>query len=493
MSGDRKKRLAELAQLEDEIAAASAHEDASTYRLLTALRRFDEAEGWGEQGALSCAHWLSWRTHIGLIAAREKVRVAATLGRFQQFDEAMRTGRISYAKARAISRVITKENESALLDMADHSTGHQLERLCRSFRKAVRSEDRERLTREERWLKRSDTESGMVRIVAQLHPEEAALVLEAIETVMKAERDARRQQPVPEHPPAPEAPTCVEANASPVPLPIAAGGEPASVWLERCAHEVDAQEPAFCRSYERAAQIHPEPQPRPAPAFTRADALVMIAESYVSPRSPAVELVVQVQKSSGKALLPDGMPISPDIARRLSCGAAHVEVEVDELGNLLDSGRRTRAISPAIQRALKLRDGGCRFPGCTHTLWVDAHHVVPWAEGGATKLSNLLLLCRRHHTAVHEGGFRLALEGGAPAFFDPKGQPVLEVSTVARHSSISWRKGRSTPHPKAERRVDWGLVVECLWDATFKGRNTSPGAREADRRPNTAARRRPSS
>lgn len=492
----RKRRLAKLAQLEGEIAAASAHEDAATYKLLTALRHFDEAEGWGEQGALTCAHWLSWRTHIGIIAAREKVRVAATLGRFNQLDQAMRTGRISYAKARAISRVITPANEATLLDMADHATAHQLEKICRSFRQVVKAEDRERLTEDERWVKRFDPDNGMVRIVVQLHPEEAAMVFETIDKVMKAENDARKKLPAPEHPPAPEPPACVEADEIPEPLPVPAGGVPTSAWPERCAHEIDVVEPSSCGTW---AVIYPPTPAKPPPRFNKADAFVLITESFEQPRRSGVELVVQVQKetlsgdSGGKALLPDGMPIAPDIARRLSCGAAHVEVEIDEVGNLLSSGRRSRAISPAIQRALKLRDNGCRFPGCTHTLWVDGHHIVPWAEGGETRLDNLLLLCRRHHMAVHEGGFRLILEDGKPAFFDPKGQRVLEISVPNQSPPIEWCQRRSTPHPRAEPRVDWGLVIECLWDATFRDRNTSPGGRGADRSSNTTTRRRPKS
>jgi hypothetical protein len=62
-----------------------------------------------------------------------------------------------------------------------------------------------------------------------------------------------------------------------------------------------------------------------------------------------------------------------------------------------------------LRRALRERDGGCRFPGCTERRWVDAHHVWHWAHGGPTKLTNLMLLCRFHHRLVHEGGFRIAM------------------------------------------------------------------------------------
>jgi 5-methylcytosine-specific restriction endonuclease McrA len=70
---------------------------------------------------------------------------------------------------------------------------------------------------------------------------------------------------------------------------------------------------------------------------------------------------------------------------------------------VLDVGRKTRTIPLSIRRALTARDAGCRFPGCTSRR-CDAHHLTHWADGGATSVDNLVLLCRRHHRAVHEGG-----------------------------------------------------------------------------------------
>jgi hypothetical protein len=75
----------------------------------------------------------------------------------------------------------------------------------------------------------------------------------------------------------------------------------------------------------------------------------------------------------------------------------------------LDVGRSTRVVQPAQRAALTVRDGGCVFPGCDRPLaWCDAHHLWHWTNGGPTDLANLALLCRAHHRAVHEGGWRLA-------------------------------------------------------------------------------------
>ncbi|MDP8983819.1 MAG: HNH endonuclease [Pseudomonadota bacterium] len=86
-------------------------------------------------------------------------------------------------------------------------------------------------------------------------------------------------------------------------------------------------------------------------------------------------------------------------------------------------GRRTRTIPPAIRRALNTRDPGCCFPGCTYRCHLDAHHIEHWADGGATKLSNLISLCRRHHRLVHEGGIAVeARASGGWRFRRPDGR-----------------------------------------------------------------------
>src|SRR5438093_8293595 len=102
-------------QLADEIALIAVHLDAATHRLLQCIREFDEQKGWMEQGALSCAHWLMWRVGFDSRAAREKVRVARALATLPEIDAALKAGRLSYSKVRALTRVATPETESTLL------------------------------------------------------------------------------------------------------------------------------------------------------------------------------------------------------------------------------------------------------------------------------------------------------------------------------------------------------------------------------------------
>ena len=171
-----------------------------------------------------------------------------------------------------------------------------------------------------------------------------------------------------------------------------------------------------------------------------------------------------------------GIHVSAETARRLACDAASVTMRHGKTGEVLDVGRRTRTISPALRRALAARDRHCRFPGCAATR-CDAHHIEHWAQGGATALGNLVLLCRRHHRAVHEEGFRVALDAAGEArFLRPDGRPLPAApalpavtepplaTAMARLDRAGIRIGPHTATPawRGERLdVDW--AISALW------------------------------
>jgi hypothetical protein len=178
--------VSEAELLGERIAEQAAHLDAATHRLLADLRAFDESGEWYRQGARSCAHWLSWRVGWGAGKAREHVRVARRLGELPLVDEALRRGELSYCKVRAITRVATPTNEAELLEQARHSTGADLERICRKYAMVVRAgTTSERDERARRTVWRRDLDDGMVRIEATLHAEEAAIVWAALEKVAR--------------------------------------------------------------------------------------------------------------------------------------------------------------------------------------------------------------------------------------------------------------------------------------------------------------------
>ncbi|WP_205633186.1 HNH endonuclease signature motif containing protein, partial [Enhygromyxa salina] len=123
--------------------------------------------------------------------------------------------------------------------------------------------------------------------------------------------------------------------------------------------------------------------------------------------------------------LRDGTPVPLHVARMLACDSARVDVVTGADGQLLDVGRSTRSIPSAITRALWLRDGGCRVPGCGRKRHLHGHHIQAWAEGGPTRLANLVLVCPGHHRMIHEGGLSVEVRADKIMFIDQRGHTIL--------------------------------------------------------------------
>ena len=190
------------AALEAEICTTFARRDAESHRLLALIREHDARGTWCGWGIRSCAHWLMWRCGLEAGTAREKVRVARALGALPTFDAMLRTGELSYSKVRAATRVATPEKEAELARLAKITTAAQLESVCRGIRQVedVRAEETARdagdeaPARPERWVRLKNGESGMMRLEAQLHPDECAMVMEAIEQA-RGLQTARHEEP----------------------------------------------------------------------------------------------------------------------------------------------------------------------------------------------------------------------------------------------------------------------------------------------------------
>ena len=351
------------------------------HRFLTDLRRFDQGGGWATQGYLSCAHWMSWRLGWTLGAARAHVRVANKLAEVPAIDAAARNGELTFSKLRAIARVATPANEAALLEEAKCSTGAQLEKICRKYRTVLDQEAQpsEREERFQRYLTRRDAQGGMVRIEANLRPEEAAVVWAALDRL------------------------AAEACAG------AAGSAEPPVAFDRADALV-----AMAQSVLRGTR--PERSPM--------DVMVTIPLSTL--HAPVTTDPAQV------ASFTDGTCVAAETARRLCCDAGLVVVVEDPVGSPLSVGRKLRTISGALKRALLRRDVCCKFPGCTNRLYLEGHHVKHWAMGGETSLANALLLCSRHHKFVHEFGYGIQQHPDGTRFVDPKGRVVAAVPAPAR-------------------------------------------------------------
>jgi hypothetical protein len=372
----------DLDRLGDEIAELSVHLDAATARLLDLIREFDARGGWSN-GFRSCAAWLNWRVGLDMGAARERVRVARALGSLPLLAYALAHGELSYAKVRALTRVATPETEESLLAVGRAGTADHVERIVRGWRRMDRKTEAAEAARHHvsRALHVYRDEDGMVTVRGRLAPETGALLIQAL----AAAREALYQQK----------------------------GSPN-------AEDVSAETPTMAQQ--------------------QADALALLMETAlhhrVDPGASAerYQVVVHVDApvlanpdAAGQSMLEDGTHVSAETSRRLACDASRVVMQHSRDGRVVEVGARTRTIPPAIRRALHHRDSGCRFPGCRVGVG-QAHHIRHWAHGGPTKLSNLALLCRRHHRAVHEEGYQVErLSDGALRFRRPDGQVLPEV------------------------------------------------------------------
>jgi len=172
----------------------------------------------------------------------------------------------------------------------------------------------------------------------------------------------------------------------------------------------------------------------------QADALGLLAETVlhhgIEPGTPGgrYQVVVHVDASvladpeaPGQSVLEDGAHVSAETSRRLACDASRVVMRHDADGRVTEVGARTRSIPPALRRVLQHRDHGCRFPGCGLPFG-QGHHIQHWANGGPTTLSNLAMLCRRHHRAVHEEGYRVERQpDGELRFIRPDGRLLPDI------------------------------------------------------------------
>jgi hypothetical protein len=381
---------AELDRLGDEIAELSAHLDAATARLLDLIREFDAREGWGN-GFRSCAAWLTWRVGLDPGAARERVRVARALGTLPRLAQALARGELSYAKVRALTRVATPETEERLLGVGRAGTAEHVERIVRAWRRVDRNAEAVEAAKRHasRALHVYQDEDGMVVVRGRLDREAGAVLIQAL----AAARETLYRQ---------------TKNVSAETFP---------------------------------ADVSVEP---PTMAQQQADALGLLAETALhhgmDPGSPdeRYQVVVHVDAAvledpdaSGQSALEHGAHVSAETARRLACDASRVVMRHDADGRVVEVGALTRTIPAALRRVLHYRDRGCRFPGCGLPLG-QGHHIQHWANGGPTTLSNLALLCRRHHRAVHEEGYQVErLPDGELCFRRPDGRRLPVVPSPA--------------------------------------------------------------
>jgi hypothetical protein len=431
--------VAELERLGEEIAELSANLDAATARLLELIREFDARAGWNH-GFSSCAQWLNWRVGMQMGAAREHVRVARALGSLPRLADALARGELSYSKVRALTRIAAPETEEQLLAIGKAGTACHVEQIVRGWRRVDRlAEAREDDRRHKaRALHVYQDEDGSVRIRGRLTPEQGAVLMKALAA---------------------------------------------------------ARETLYQRT--RSTPSWPEDVPEETPSMEQlqADALTLLAEAalhHLDPGAPGerYQVVVHVDaavladaEAPGQSVLDGGTRVPAGTSQRLACDATRVIMRHDADGQIVEVGARTRTIPPAIRRALHHRDRGCRFPGCGLPFG-QGHHIRHWANGGPTTLSNLAMLCRRHHRAVHEEGYRIERQpDGSLRFMRPDGRLLPDAPTppAVPHDPVQTLRATNEalglrPHARTAcpgwqgERLDVGWAIDVLHPLALRSR-----------------------
>ena len=304
---------------------------------------------------------------------------------------------------RAITRIANADNEAHLVEMALAATAAFIEKIARKYRQVERLQAADQALA--LYVNRSLTyywaEDGALVVNGRLTPEQGAVLIQAMER--------------------------------------------ADGWIESS------------RDEPRAAR--------------NADALTALAERYlaVPPTSDAgastadrFQIIVHVPAGTLLAdgaidpddppAIEDGPAIAPETVRRLACDVRIIPLLEAANAEALAIGRKTRTITPALRRAVKRRDAGCRFPGCTNTRFVDGHHIRHWADGGETRLDNLVTLYRHHHRLIHEGAFTVERTvRGAFLFYDPRGFVVPATAE---------RRSRGNVQSLFDANVELGIEID---------------------------------
>jgi hypothetical protein len=335
------------------------HRNAIDGEIERRLHRFDKAQGFTADGALSARAWLRWKCHLSPATASDMVQTARRLSSLELTAKAFRAGEISYSHAALIARTADElgdkweaQAEEILVTAAKDLDPSRLRIAVLHLRHCLEPDgvlDDANEAHERRFFHLSQTWDGVFRLDGQLDPDGGAALQTALDSLMSPPAADDERTPAQRR---------ADALTEMARRQLDSGGLP----------EVGGQKPHLMVTVEMAT-------------LTK------------EPGSRAAELEW-------------AQPIPAETARRIACDCSLTPI-VDGEAQIT-----SRVVPGPTRRALVARDKGCRIPGCDMpAAWTDAHHIQHWADGGSHKLFNLILLCRRHHRLVHEGGWSLVRAG----------------------------------------------------------------------------------
>ena len=376
-----------VTRLGDKIASLAARINIAEAEMMTLIAEFDRRRGWEAEGFRSCAHWLAWRIGIKLGPARERVRTAKALEKLPKTAEALGNGVLSYSKARSLTRVATAESEAQLLELAQAASAAKVEETVKVWRQLCRDGEvtAEQARHRSRKLSVFVDQDGMYVVAGRLEPEAGAVFKRALEAAAFALYKADGGEAGGTEPRQRRADAAGLMAERALEAGLAGGGAEGYAETSSAAEAgAGTQSGSDAKSGRSGA--------RSKTRFgARAEHCQVVFHTDMA--------TLREDGEPGRSDL-DGVRVSAETSRRIACDASVVPMTHAPDGSVLSVGRKRRTIPPHLRRALEERDRGCRYPGCDHRF-TDAHHVKHWADGGETRLDNLLLLCRQHHRDVH--------------------------------------------------------------------------------------------
>jgi uncharacterized protein DUF222 len=350
-----------------------------------AAGRFASNKEYAAEGAPSAVSWLKANCRMSAGAAAERLNIARQLEQLPQTGAAFQSGELGYQHAALIARVASqvgantvREAEGDLLKMAADFDPNRFSLVTRRLRQVVDPDgalDDANRAYDQRYLHLSPSLDGIFLIDGRLDPEGGAMLQTALGALMK-------------------------------PLP----NEPRRAEQRRADALVE-----LCRRQLEGGALPQTGRQKPQLTIT-----VSAAALAGLPGTEGGEV-----EGAG--------PVPAETVQRLACDASLRVIALDSKGLPIDVGRATRSIPTGLSKALRLRDGGCRFPGCDRPIdWTQAHHLLHWTKDGETNLANVYLLCGFHHRLTHDGGWRLVRE-------DDGSLQAIPPPNARRHPAVAGR------------------------------------------------------
>lgn len=380
---------------EEKIRAYHRHTNTTRALLLEQIAVFDENDFCMRYGAISTASWLAREFNYADPTAYEYVRVARKLRIFPLLAAAFKEGRIDYTTVRYLVRYLTEENEAELVELATTLCHAELKLALAGADPEDNSEDEDNAP-DTPYLRTHTREDGMLRgefLLPAVAGEEFLAALKIAELAANGITEEAPEELDPE-PPAETEEACPAVM-------VEGPREDSKLTVEKILN--------------LPSRFGPPLKDRMYDAFITL--VNMVRATPASPlRAPGANVAI-VCTEDGRAWMPQNPQAPSRVIRGYVANAIARGHLLDSAGLTLFVGRQRRlATDGQVAALLAVWGNQCAMPGCTHSRFIEIHHIHEWAEGGETDIDNLIPLCSSCHSKVTHGLAHIAITGGEIEF-----------------------------------------------------------------------------